>query len=162
MDLYRDLAEEFVKEMIERRKKGPPHEDMNIAMRGEMAVLHLLDDENREMTAGEISRQLNMTTSRIAAVLNSLQKKSLITRRTDDGDRRRVQVALTDGGRALCDSCRKQFVDDMYDMLSGLGEKDAREFVRLIRRVNSLLPAGPGARGVKAPCDQEEESGGNA
>ena len=42
-------------------------------MRGEMAVLRLLAVEKQPLLAGEISKKLSMTTSRIAAVLNSLE-----------------------------------------------------------------------------------------
>ena len=100
MDIYVSLAEELM-EALDRKKKGPPHEDMNAAMRGELAVLRLLSEEERALTAGEISRLLQMTTSRIAAVLGALEKKGLIVRSVDERDKRRVLVTPTERGLSL-------------------------------------------------------------
>lgn len=76
-------------------------EQISATLRGEMAVMRLLGlnrNQHMQMAAGEISRQLGMTTSRIAAVLNSLEKKQLIVRRVDPKDRRR-RDGLSDGRR---------------------------------------------------------------
>lgn len=142
MNIYITLAEELM-EALDRKKKGPPHEDVNAAMRGELAVLRLLEDENRALTAGEISRLLQMTTSRIAAVLGTLEKKGLVVRTSDAEDKRRVLVTLTQKGLDLGRKKKKRVIDDMSYMLSRLGEQDATEFVRLMKRVHDILPPPP-------------------
>ena len=150
MDTYVNLAEE-IREIFDRRKHGMPHEEISAAMRGEMAVLRLLAMENRALTAGEISRMLHMTTSRIAAVLGALDKKALIVRSTDAQDKRRVQVTLTTKGLAICHRKKQAALKNISNALSQLGEKDAREFVRLMRRMNDVLPPPP------PPCMDEED-----
>lgn len=142
MDIYVSLAEELM-EALDRKKKGPPHEEVNAAMRGELAVLRLLEDEGRPLSAGEISRLLRMTTSRIAAVLGALDKKGMIVRSTDAKDRRRVLVTLTQKGVALGRRKKQTVIRSMSYTLSRLGEHDAREFVRLIQRVQDVLPPPP-------------------
>ena len=97
MTNYSALAQELL-HALDATGPRPPHEDISQTQRGEMAVLRLLARENRQLLAGEISRGLGMTTSRIAAVLNSLEKKDMITRCVDPADRRRVVVALTARG----------------------------------------------------------------
>lgn len=154
MDLYARLAEELI-EALDRKKKGPPHEDVSTAMRGELAVLRLLMDEGRVLTAGDISRLLQMTTSRIAAVLGSLQKKGLIVRSTDAEDKRRVLVTLTQKGMTLCRKRKQHVVSDMSYMLSYLGENDAKEFVRLMKRVHDIIPP-PSCIDEEEYCDKEE------
>ena len=104
---YEALARELM-HSFDTRKKAPPHEEISHTMRGEMAVLRLLKQENLPMTAGELSRKLHMTTSRIAAVLGSLEKKGMILRQADEGDKRRVQVMLTGKGSAFCQKKKKQ------------------------------------------------------
>ena len=130
-----------------------PHEDISASMRGEMAVLRLLAEEGRALTAGEISRMLKMTTSRIAAVLGALDKKALIVRSTDAQDKRRVQVTLTDKGLAMCQRKKQAARKNISYALSQLGEQDAKDFVRLMGRMNDVLPPPP------PPCmDDENET----
>lgn len=155
MNVYETLAEELI-EAFDRKKKELPHEEVSAAMRGEMAVLRLLEDEARALTAGEISRLLRMTTSRIAAVLGTLEKKALIVRSPDERDKRRIRVILTQKGCALCRIKRQKLACDVSFALSQLGEHDAREFVRLIKRVHDLMPPPDGC----AAMTQEHEQGG--
>ena len=61
------------------------------------------------MTAGELSSRLSMATSRVAAVLGSLEKKGLLERENDAVDRRRVLVSLTQAGEALCEKAQSAF-----------------------------------------------------
>ncbi len=148
MERYEALARELFAAMD--RRKCPPHEDMSVTMRGEMAVLRLLSDEENALSAGSISQTLHMTTSRIAAVLGSLQKKELIIRTTDDTDRRRVLVTLTDKGKALCQRRKAHALADMAQFLAQLGEEDAALFVRLMKRVQEIAPPSP------PPCGEDE------
>lgn len=142
MDVYGKLADDLI-DLFDRRKKKMRHDNMSAAMRGEMAVLRLLDEEEHAPTAGEISRLLQMTTSRIAAVLGALEKKGLIVRHADAQDRRRIRVMLTREGRALCRMKRQKLTEDVRYALSQLGEQDAREFVRLFKRMEEVMPAPP-------------------
>ena len=104
-------------------------------MCGEMAVMRLLHSgAKQKMTAGELSSRLGMTTSRVAAVLGSLEKKGLLERENDEVDRRRVLVSLTQAGNALCEKRRQHFMKKISMLLSMLGD-DAPEFVRLLGRV---------------------------
>ena len=104
------------------------------SMCGEMAVMRLLHSgTSKKMTAGELSSRLSMTTSRIAAVLGSLERKGLLERENDEIDRRRVLVSLTQAGDALCEKRRQHFMKKIGMMLHMMGD-DAPEFVRLLRR----------------------------
>lgn len=104
-------------------------------MCGEMAVMRLLHSGSKQkMTAGELSSRLGMTTSRVAAVLGSLEKKGLLERENDEVDRRRVLVSLTQAGDALCEKRRQHFMKKISMLLSMLGD-DAPEFVHLLGRV---------------------------
>lgn len=133
MSIYVELAEDLISSM-DMHKGRPPHEEVSANMRGEMAVMRFLMLNNRPASSGELSRALDMATSRVAAVLNSLEKKAQIRRQTDSADKRRVLVTLTDNGRAICLGRRREALDHMSALLERLGEKDAREFVRLMKR----------------------------
>lgn len=138
MDLYEELAQELF-EIMDPEKHRPPHEPMNKMMHGEMAVIRLLDKADEGLLAGEISRKLNMTTARIAAVLNSLEKKDMILRKNDPADKRRVLVCVTATGQAVCREKRESIKRHMQRMLEQMGEHDASEYVRLTRLAFELM-----------------------
>ena len=139
MERYAELAGELFS-VLDHGTRRPHHDEASAAMRGEMAVMRLLDRQNGELTAGEISRLLEMTTSRIAAVLGTLEKKGLIVRQADHADRRRVLVTLTESGTALCRMKRQCMLRRMTRLLAALGEEDAAHFVRLMKREQALIP----------------------
>ena len=143
MNEYEALARELM-QSVDQHRKAPPHEEIGAAIRGEMAVLRLLMRETKPMTAGELSKQLRMTTPRIAAVLSSLEKKGMIHRKTDAGDKRRIQVTLTEQGSTFCLQKREQVISKMTLLLTQLGSEDAGHFVRIMKRIQEFTfpPAG--------------------
>ena len=149
MERYAERAGELFS-VLDHGTRRPHHAEASAAMRGEMAVMRLLEEENGALTAGDISRLLEMTTSRIAAVLGALEKKGLIVRRADQADRRRVLVTLTESGTALCRMKREHLLRRMERFLSRLGEEDAAHFVRLMKRAQELIP----------PACREDDEGG--
>lgn len=147
--MYQKLAQEMLL-ALENKGHMPPGDRISSAMRGEMAVLRLLKQENRIMPAGEISRTLGMKTSRIAAVLGSLEKKGMILRQADQRDKRRVLVTLTESGEAFCRMRRQEVMEHMTQMLMYLGEEDAAHFVRIMKRTHEFILKRP-------PFDTEKE-----
>ena len=133
-------------------RSGPPPKDkVSEAIRGEMAVLRLLKREERSLSAGDISRMIAMRTSRIAAVLGSLEKKGLVTRSAHKEDRRVVMVSLTEKGSALCLQRREAAKKHLTKILEGLGNEDAAQYVRLMKRVHEVM------RQVGPPTHEQEE-----
>lgn len=129
-----ELTEELVRLLDEYPREARDNR-FSSTLRGEMAVMQLLHSGSKQkMTAGELSSRLGMTTSRVAAVLGSLEKKGLLERENDEVDRRRVLVSLTQAGDALCEKRRQHFMKKISMLLSMLGD-DAPEFVRLLGRV---------------------------
>lgn len=141
MNEYEALAHAFLRSMAEKKRLPPHGDEVSASMRGEMAVLRQLGESAEQMTAGDLSRELRMTTSRIAAVLNSLQKKGLIERGGDAQDRRRVLVRLTDEGRALCEHRKACVRRRLAAIFAQLGMEDTRSFVRIMGRVFEINEA---------------------
>lgn len=136
MDSYKELARAFLDEMESRRLLPPHPDEVSASMRGEMAVLRLLEHRRQRISAGEISRVLDMTTPRIAAVLNSLEKKGMIERGGDARDRRRVLVALTQKGNACCQAKKDAVLTRLAMVFEAIGPQDTEAFIRVMRRVS--------------------------
>lgn len=128
------LTKEMIR-LLDEHPRAARDNRFSAIMCGEMAVMRLLHSgAKQKMTAGELSSRLDMTTSRIAAVLGSLQKKGLLERESDEEDRRCVMVSLTEAGDRLCEKRKRHFMSKISKMLAMLGE-DAPTFVHLLGRV---------------------------
>ena len=129
MSRYESLAEQILCSMDQHRHI--PSEPVSGTIRGEMAVLRLLSAEKDGVHAGVIADMLHMTTARIAAVLNALEKKGMIQRVCDPQDKRRVLVLLTKTGMETCMRRRSEAKAHLTAMLMRLTEEEAQTFVRL-------------------------------
>ena len=145
MNEYEALAHAFLNDMASKKRLPPHGDEVSASMRGEMAVLRLLGESELPLTAGDLSRDLRMTTSRIAAVLNSLQRKGMIERDADTLDRRRVLVRLTAAGSALCEHRKACVRGRLTAIFERLGMEDTREFMRIMGRVFDINEALGGA-----------------
>mgnify|MGYP002597613456 FL=1 len=151
-----ELTEELVRLLDEYPREARDNR-FSSTLRGEMAVMRLLHNSRQKMTAGELSSRLDMTTSRIAAVLGSLEKKGLLERENDAVDRRRVLVSLTQAGEALCEKRKAHFKSKIALLLSMLGD-DAPEFVRLLGRMFEITSSDAFRQGE---CIEEDQEGFN-
>ena len=134
---YSKLADEFLQYMhLFRRFK--PQQKINESMHGEAFALHNIAMRGEQMIPSEISGAVGISGARIAATLNSLESKGYITRQIDPSDRRRILVALTDKGREQEETYRRMLSETIEKMLEQLGEHDAREYVRISRKMAEL------------------------
>jgi DNA-binding MarR family transcriptional regulator len=108
------------------------------SMQGELFVLQYIFSQDDEVAPGKIGSVMGISSARIAAALNGLENKGLVTRDIDKNDRRRIIVRLTDPGRDSAQKLRCDVVRHATDMLRLLGEKDAAEYTRITGRLAEL------------------------
>ena len=82
---------------------------------------------------------MGVSSARIAALLKHLEQKGWISRSADEHDERRVNVLLTDAGRELINSRRREAIERVSAALRELGEEDAHEYVRLQQKMLDAL-----------------------
>lgn len=120
-------------------KRGPMKE-LKPLTEGEMYVLGWLTFGCGErVTPTAISEAMNLSTARVANVLNSLERKELVRRERCSRDRRRVYLTVTEKGRALAEDGREHALEAIRAMLTALGKEDAETLVRISRRVIALI-----------------------
>ncbi|MCL2288376.1 MAG: MarR family transcriptional regulator [Candidatus Bathyarchaeota archaeon] len=135
---YSALAVEFLDKtqlLIKDRLNKPIDE----AVHGEGFVLQYISLHNGYVFPGEIGNAMCVSTARIATVLNSLEKKGLITREIDTSDRRKILVKITPEGKLLAEKNYRNAVDVIVKRFTLLGEHDAKEYVRLTGRLVEIL-----------------------
>ncbi len=101
---------------------------------GEDGILLCLLANDQEMLPGELLAKTGLTTGRIANILKALEKKDLISRLRDGGDKRKVHVRLTEKGVQRALELRQQLREERKNLLTWLGEEDSRHWVRLANR----------------------------
>ena len=136
---YQALAREFMGVMHKMRKRKG-EKQISDSLRGEQFVLGFVSHAEGSVIPSDISAEMGISTARIAAALNSLESKGLITRRIDPNDRRKILVELTDAGRAKEQEHTNSIMRVMTRMLENLGEADAVEFLRILKKLAEHPP----------------------
>ncbi|NLV50191.1 MAG: winged helix-turn-helix transcriptional regulator [Clostridiales bacterium] len=134
---FEELARPVLMEIICRPYKDRQRKSDEIS-RGEAKMIGYLFTVGDGVTAGELSEKLDISTARVAMILNNLEKKGLVHRDEDTQDRRRVVVFLTPSGKAKGADDFESILRYMTELLTRLGERDAVEYIRLTRRVNEI------------------------
>ena len=130
---YEKLAEEF----CEVHFLSSKHLDQVLERapsKGEAGVLLYLFRCNRPVLAGELAKQACLSSGRMANILNGLEKKESIIRQPDMADRRQIHVHLTQIGRDYICALYREAVEHHKRLLEFLGEKDAEEFVKILKK----------------------------
>lgn len=93
---------------------------------GEMRILYAVSEAQGKKTApSELSELLRLSRSRITVALDSLRRKGYVRLETEEEDRRRKYVELTDEGRRFY-AAKVEGVSTLLDYLIGeLGESNA-------------------------------------
>ena len=135
---YSEMASALIKNLFHLKKNGPQKHIQN-SMHGESVVLRFLSEADTDgVIPSQISTEMNISSARITATLNSLENKGFITRSIDVCDRRRIVVLLTQEGRAYAQQDMQQLLDITAKMLSFLGENDAAEYVRITGKLADM------------------------
>jgi DNA-binding MarR family transcriptional regulator len=64
-------------------------------------VLAALDAAGTDLTMGELSVRLMVTSGNVTGLINAMEKDGLVVRRRHPGDRRSTLICMTEAGRAL-------------------------------------------------------------
>ena len=98
---------------------------------------------HQSFTLSELSRRFVVDPSTMVPVIDTLERKGLISRGRDANDRRRIPLSLTENGIALIQNMPFVHEDDLlFKTLNGMGEEKAHELLSLLREVVKGMPEG--------------------
>ena len=133
---YEQLANELV-QVNEALLHQPAQDLLSKLSRGEHFVL----THYGQAHPTDLSRHMVVSTARIAALLNRMEEKGLISRLPDPLDNRQIIVSLSPKGEKAIEAFRKKVIQATARMLELLGPDDSQEFLRLQRKlVTNLIP----------------------
>lgn len=102
---------------------------------GESFVLRYLYDSKNLVISKEICDSMNISSARVAKLLNQLEKKNMIKRKRSEKDARNISIELLPEGINQCIENEKHYNENAMAFLKALGEKDAVEYIRLQNKI---------------------------
>lgn len=100
-----------------------------------LVLMKLARSEDGIVYAGTLSSYIAVATSRMAVILNQLEKDGMIERRIDEDDSRKRIVVATDKGRRRGMELLDEMREKCAKLLEGLGEEDALKYIDLQRKM---------------------------
>lgn len=102
-------------------------------------VLVYLEGAKQEVIAGDLARELNVSTARIAALLKTMEKNGLIIRYHSSSDARQTVVEITQAGIDYVNKMKEQVLEKVELLLEKVGRKDMEEFIRISHKIKETL-----------------------
>lgn len=136
---YVELAKQFLQNAYQFQSHSH-QKKINETMQGETFALLYILKKGGIVLPSQISSEMNISSARVAAILNNLENKGLVIRKIDKDDRRRILVDLTQKGTNLAEQYEQMVVNMTIQTLKLLGEHDAKEFVRIMGKLAELAP----------------------
>ena len=117
-------------DMIHRSYRN---ESSRSSLRGQGRVLSILLEES-EISRAELGERMQMSRAAMAELLGKMEKSGLITRSRTHKDRRRVDIKLTDAGRAAAENMQLGR-SDLPEMLNCLNIEELNRFNDYLERI---------------------------
>jgi DNA-binding MarR family transcriptional regulator len=114
----------------------------------QILTLQTLADAARSMPAGELAMRVDLTQSTLSAILDRLERKQLVQRNRDQGDRRKVLINLTDAGRQVLADAPPLLQQNFIRAFASLRDWEQNLILSSLQRVAELMHAPPPAEGA--------------
>ena len=102
-------------------------------------VLGFISCANREVSAGEISEYMEVSTARVAVLLKKMSDKGLIVKHSDPKDARRVLVSITEEGRKVLKEKRDEILLYSGAVIERFGKDKIEDFIQACREIKSIV-----------------------
>lgn len=115
------------------------YSSLDARQRGLEYILGYLRRAEEEVNPGELARRLNVSTARIAALLNKLEGKGWIERCAAAEDGRRTVVKLTPAGAAYVEEKEEHLIEVTEMLIKKVGKEDLEEYIRILKKIAAAL-----------------------
>ena len=131
MDDKKKYYEEKAKELLNfnmMAKQSKMSDNLHKMARGEAIMLECLAHSDNGLMPNEIAKSAHVSTARVAAFLKAVEKKGYIQRISLEGDRRKVNIVLTNIGWDAVKGRRER-----------LGEEDTENLLRILEKTRTII-----------------------
>ena len=99
----------------------------------------LKNQSNYQSSQNEIRKFLNLNSSTVSGIINRLEKKGLLARLPRSGDKRIVNIALTDEGFKLIDSIPFSLHEQLSAKLHDLPEDKIQQIIQGLDTIINMM-----------------------
>lgn len=134
----KDILVKSMMEAFDNINNQAIFERMKVGFKGENLILAMLMNMGGKATPGELMQYTECTAARLTAIAKSLENKGFVKRIQNAQDKRSTIIEMTTDGINRFMSIQKEIIENIFNVIEKLGEKDAAEFVRLISRLSEI------------------------
>jgi MarR family 2-MHQ and catechol resistance regulon transcriptional repressor len=102
-------------------------------------VLFALKFTNGDITQAELGKRLVVTRASITSVLDKLESKQLVNRKTVPGNRRIHHVELTREGAMLIEKVEPFYRAEIHEALSGFQDEDCKAIIQYMETTRAKV-----------------------
>ena len=104
-----------------------------------LIVGYLYEHQDCVVYAGDLAKVSGVSTARIAAALNKLERLGIIQREASEKDSRKTIVKITAEGKARAEEKRKDVVQYTAKLIDKVGKEDMDSFLRILGRIKQAM-----------------------
>lgn len=133
---------EYVLNVIQRLHHKPPDvfsrkfSDDNA---GTGCMMKYLYDAERPVSAGEISRFMNVSTARVSVLIKKMREKNFITCENSSEDARRLIISLSEAGGAECYKRQERMIEIFSSIIDRIGTEHMEEFILISDEIKKAV-----------------------
>lgn len=134
---YNEKAEEIFNSLT-KRKKFADKMPSNISQGESGVLLYLLNNDS--VSQSELSEKLNITMPRVAAIINTLQDKMLVIKKTDlnDNDKRKTIITITEKGKKDILQKRKRAIIFIESIIKELTDEEIMQYISINKKIEEI------------------------
>lgn len=134
---YEKVIDDFFKK-IQGHSKNSLEQMFCGFNKGELGVLRYLYS-NKKVTSGDLSDFFDVSTARIASILNSLENKKLIIRKCDSFDKRKILINITEKGVKLTQDMKNEVQKRIEYLIGKIGLDSFEQYLDLTIMINDVF-----------------------
>lgn len=103
----------------------------------QLSALQMIEDETT--TLGDVARRLMVTPAVVTGLIDRLEKRGFVRRVASSGDRRRVNLALTDEGREAARRAEQRLTDEVAAKMANFTAEELRTLEQGLSLLDRVL-----------------------
>ncbi|MGG1878987.1 MarR family transcriptional regulator [Paenibacillus cisolokensis] len=131
-----------VHSFVVRRINARIREELGETLTDDQYQIMLLINDIPKCTPSQLAEMFSVGKSSITAIVNRLVQAGMVERTRDESDRRIIYLSITDHGRFIFDSCRKQIRELISPYLQHFEEEEIESFISKFEKLGELMQEG--------------------
>lgn len=102
-------------------------------------LTYLYRNTEVQVTAGDLAKNLGVSTARIAVLLKKMEARGYINKAVCESDARKTIIKLTEVGKIKVEGQRELMIDLMQKIILEVGEADLDHLIMVLEKLNLCI-----------------------